>query len=76
MFNAGTVAVDFGLPPLPPGYRWHLAVDTSRPAPQDLPAAGEETLLDNSTTFYHVEARSSTILLARISYPPINELQR
>jgi glycogen operon protein len=64
MFNAGTEETDFGLPPLPLGYRWRLVVDTSRSVPQDLSAAGEETLLDNSTT-YHVEARSSAILLAR-----------
>ena len=64
MFNAGTEETDFGLPPLPLGYRWGLAVDTSRSAPQDLSAAGEEMLLDNSTT-YHVEARSIAILLAR-----------
>jgi pullulanase/glycogen debranching enzyme len=64
MFNVGTEETDFGLPPLPLGYRWPLAVDTSRLAPQDLSAAGEETLLDNSTT-YHVEVRSSVILLAR-----------
>jgi glycogen operon protein len=64
MFNAATEKTDFGLPPLPPGYPWRLAVDTSRSAPQDLSAAGEEPLLDNSTT-YHVEARSSAILLAQ-----------
>ncbi len=64
IFNAGTEKTDFGLPPLPLGYRWRLAVDTSRSAPQDLSAAGEETLLDNSTT-YPIEARSSAILLAR-----------
>jgi isoamylase len=64
MFNAGTEETDFGLPTLPQGYRWRLAVDTSRLAPQDSSAAGEETLLDNSTTYY-VEARSSAILLAR-----------
>ena len=64
MFNAGTEETDFGLPPLPPGYRWRLAVDTSRSAPQDLSGKGEETLLDISTS-YHVEARSSAILLAR-----------
>ncbi len=64
MFNAGPEETDFGLPPLPLGYRWRLAVDTSRSAPQDLSAAGEETLLDNSPT-YPVEARSSVILLAR-----------
>jgi isoamylase len=64
MFNAGADAVDFGLPPLPLGYSWRLAVDTFRSTPQDLSAEGEETLLDNSTA-YHVEARSGAILLAR-----------
>jgi isoamylase len=64
MFNAGTNGTDFGLPPLPQGFRWHVAVDTSRLAPQDLFAAGEEALVDNSKT-YRLEARSSTILLAR-----------
>jgi isoamylase len=64
MFNAGTNGTDFGLPPLPLGYRWHLAVDTSRSPPQDMSAAGEEALVDNSKT-YRLEARSSAILLAR-----------
>ncbi len=64
MFNAGTNGTEFGLPPLPQGFRWRLAVDTSRSAPQDLCAAGEELLLDNSTT-YHVGSRSGVILLAR-----------
>jgi glycogen operon protein len=64
MFNAGTVETDFGLPALPQGFRWHLAVDTSRLAPQDLFAAGEEALVDDSKT-YHVEAHSSAILVAR-----------
>jgi hypothetical protein len=36
IFSAGLDAVDFNLPPLLPGTRWHLAVDTSREAPQDL----------------------------------------
>jgi glycogen operon protein len=64
MFNAATRETDFGLPTLPQGFRWHLAVDTSRSAPQDLFAAGEEALVDDSKT-YHVEARSSAILVAR-----------
>jgi glycogen operon protein len=63
MFNAGADAVDFGLPPAPPGARWHVAVDTSRGAPQDLFAAGEEPLWDDPRT-YHLSARSSAILLA------------
>ena len=64
MFNAGADAVDFGLPPLLPGTRWYLAVDTSRQAPQDLFAAGEEPLWENPQT-YCLNPRSSAILLAR-----------
>jgi glycogen operon protein len=63
MFNAGTDAANFRLPPLPADFRWCLAADTSRAAPQDLPAPGEETFLDNSTT-YLVASFSSVILLA------------
>lgn len=64
VFNAGADAVDFGLPPVLPGARWHLAVDTSREAPQDLFAAGEEPLWEDPQT-YHLSPRSSAILLAR-----------
>jgi glycogen operon protein len=64
MFNAGAEAVDFGLPPVLPGTRWHLAVDTSREAPQDLFTAGEEPLWENLQT-YHLSPRSTAILLAR-----------
>ena len=35
MFNAGTNGTDFAFPPLPQGFRWHLAVDTPS-APQDV----------------------------------------
>jgi len=64
MFNASADAVDFGLPPVPPGARWHLAVDTSREAPHDLFAAGEEPLWKDPHT-YHLCPRSCAILLAR-----------
>src|ERR1019366_9547901 len=64
MFNAGADAVDFGLPTVLPGARWHLAVDTSREAPLDLFAAGEEPLWEDLQT-YHLSPRSSAILLAR-----------
>ncbi len=65
MFNAGADTVDFGLPPAPPGARWHLAVDTSSEAPQDgLFAAGEEPLWEDPLT-YRLRGRSSVILLAR-----------
>ena len=64
MFNAGADAVDFVLPSVPPGIRWHLAVDTCREAPQDLFAAGEEPLWEDPQT-YHLSPRSSAILLTR-----------
>jgi isoamylase len=64
MFNAGTDAVDFVLPALSRGTRWHLTVDTSREAPQDLFAAGEELLWEDQQA-YRLSSRSSAILLAR-----------
>jgi glycogen operon protein len=62
MFNAGADAVDFGLPPVPPGAGWRLAVDTSREAPQDLCAAGEESICEDRAT-YRLSPRSTAILL-------------
>ena len=64
MFNAGADAVDFGLPPVLPGARWHVAADTSCEAPQDLFAASEEPLWEDPQA-YHLSPRSSAILLAR-----------
>ncbi|MGA7749178.1 MAG: hypothetical protein WCA63_03435 [Gallionella sp.] len=64
MFNAGTDTVTFGLPPVPTGSRWHLAVDTAREAPQDLFAAGDELLCEDQQT-YRLSSRSSAILLTR-----------
>jgi glycogen operon protein len=64
MFNAAADAVDFSLPPAPSGTGWHLAVDTSREAPQDLFAEGEEPLCGDPRT-WHLGPQSSAILLAR-----------
>jgi isoamylase len=64
LFNAGTETVDFWLPTVLPGARWHLAVDTSRDAPHDLFAPGEEPLWEDPRA-YHLSPRSSAILLAR-----------
>jgi glycogen operon protein len=64
MFNAGTEAVDFKLPPIPPGARWHLAVDTSREAPGDLSAASGDPLGEEVHTYF-LGPRSGVILLAR-----------
>jgi isoamylase len=64
MFNAGVDALDFNLPPLSPGFRWRLAVDTSRETPQDLFTEGEEPLCEHSQAYY-LSPRSCVILLAR-----------
>jgi glycogen operon protein len=64
MFNAGTDAVDFHLPPPPPEAQWRLAVDTFVETPFDLSAPGEEPLLKYPQT-YLLKPRSSAILLAR-----------
>ena len=62
MFNAGSDAVDFGLPPILSKAQWYLTVDTSHEAPQDLFAPGEEPLWEDPQT-YHLNPRSSAILL-------------
>ncbi len=64
MFNAGADAVDFDLPPMLPRGRWHRAVDTSREAPQDLFAVGEEPLWEDPQT-YQLNPQASVILLTR-----------
>ena len=65
IFNAGTDAVYFCLPPLPER-QWLLAVDTSRDTPEDSFSAGEEVFFDDRHT-YHLSPRASAILLARHS---------
>ena len=57
LFNAGAEAVDFRLPFALSEARWHLAVDTSRDAPQDLFAVGDEPLWGDLHT-YHLSPRS------------------
>ena len=69
MFNAGGDAIDFALPPVAQGTRWHQAVDTSRVAPKDLFAAGEEPLCKHPQT-YQLSPRASAILLVRYTALP------
>jgi glycogen operon protein len=64
MFNAGDTAVDFALPVLPPTARWHIAVDTTFPAPRDLFSTGEEPLWKDPRS-YHLGPQSGAILLVR-----------
>jgi glycogen operon protein len=62
MFNAATQEVDFQLPPLASGTQWRLVVNTAHEAPRDLFAAGEEPVLNDSTS-YRLSARASVVLL-------------
>ncbi len=64
LFNASMNGAVYALPPLPQGYGWHLAVDTSRQGQEDLFAAGEEPLWEDPQS-YKLSPRSSAILLAR-----------
>jgi len=64
IFNAGTDAVDFRLPSIPPAAQWHLAVDTYGETPRDLFPTGEEPVLQYPQT-YLLQPRSSAILLSR-----------
>jgi hypothetical protein len=64
MFTARTNGTGFAFQPLPQGFQWYLAVDTSHSAQQDLFSAGEEMAI-NSSKPYNLEALSSAIFVAR-----------
>ena len=68
MFNAGENDTEFALPPLTHGSRWHLAVDTSDSAPQDLFVMGTEAPLDHLQP-YCLQRHSSAIFVARMQEP-------
>ena len=68
LLNAGFGAIDFRLPPLPPGTQWYVAVSTFGETPHDLFAECEEPLLLCPQSFL-LEPRSSAILLARKPQP-------
>ena len=67
MFNAGTEAVTFALPVPPKAGRWHLAVDTGGPVPQDLLEGGQEIALENQQV-YRARPQSSVILINQPSH--------
>ena len=55
MFNAGTNDTTFALPPLPQGFRWHLAVDTSGLRRKTCSPQERKRLVDHSKP-YRLEA--------------------
>ncbi|HQN18775.1 MAG TPA: alpha-amylase family glycosyl hydrolase, partial [Syntrophobacteraceae bacterium] len=64
LFNAESVEVGFRMPRLPGGRRWHVAVDTARPAPCDIYPAGREEVLERPGA-YRVQARSMVVLVGK-----------
>ena len=62
IFNAETEGVSFTLPDPPGKGQWRVALDTSRPAPDDL---SEEALLKDASRF-EAGPRSSAILVNRV----------
>jgi glycogen operon protein len=63
MFNAGSDSVDFDLPLVSPGVRWHLAVDTTRETPGDSFGMGEELEWEYMQK-YRLHSRAAAIFLA------------
>ncbi len=64
MFNASESAVRFRICPPPPDTRWHAAVDTSRPSPEDIREPGTEPVLSPQDECL-LAPRSLVLLLAR-----------
>jgi isoamylase len=57
-------AIGFGLPQLPAGMKWHLAINTSMPSPEDIWTPGEEVLLTEQSDILLAE-RSVIVLVGR-----------
>lgn len=57
-------ALSFGLPQLPHGKRWHIAINTSMPAGQDIWTPGQEPLLGDQSHVW-VGNRSVIVLVGR-----------
>jgi glycogen operon protein len=56
--------LDFELPRLPEGMRWHVFANTSMPSPEDINEIGKEPVLENQYNFL-VGSRSVIVLVGR-----------
>lgn len=57
-------ALDFELPRLPEGMRWHVFANTSMPSPEDINEIGKEPVLENQYNFL-VGPRSVIVLVGQ-----------
>ena len=67
--NAGYAPAVFALPDMPQGSAWRGLVDTSRDAPDDIHAPGEERILSDPLR-YAVASRSMAVPSARLMSLP------
>jgi glycogen operon protein len=63
-FNMHDESLDFILPTLPAGWRWHLLADTAQTSPNDIFSHGQEPPLDNQTKM-HLMDKSAVLLVGR-----------
>ena len=63
-FNSHWDGHELGLPLLPDGRRWHVAVNTGMAAPDDVFAPGAEPALENQLLFF-AGPRSAVVLVGR-----------
>jgi glycogen operon protein len=63
LLNAYWETLDFQLPPLPNGRRWHRLVDTALPPPDDFCPPAQARPVEGLS--YRTAARSVVVLLAR-----------
>ena len=63
-FNSHWDGHELGLPLLPDGRRWHVAVNTGMPAPDDVFTPGAEPVLENQILFF-AGPRSAVVLVGR-----------
>ena len=64
MFNSAPESALFRLGPAPSGRRWHAAIDTSLPSPEDIAESGAERILSPQDE-YPVAGRSFVLLISR-----------
>jgi glycogen operon protein len=64
LFNAEIVEVRFKLPWPPGGERWHVAVDTAKPSPDDISEPGHEQLPARPDA-YRMSPRSMVVLISK-----------
>ena len=62
IFNASMIRRHYEIPDAPSGRRWRMAIDTSRPSPQDIYETGKEPFLEDNR--YEVGELSTVVFIS------------